>query len=64
MMGTMKISILFGIVSITLTFAMKLDMDMNLGKIYEAAEKELEAQLQLRSTNRYKWTSHTWKTDG
>ena len=43
---------------------MKSDMDMNLDKIYEAAEKELEAQLQLRSTNRYKWTSHTWKTDG
>ena len=64
MVGTMKISILFGIVSITLTFAMKLDIDMNLGKIYKAAEKELEAQLQLQSTNRYKWTSHTWKTDG
>ena len=42
---------------------MKLHTDMNLAEIYEAAEKELEAQ--LRSTNqRYKWTSHTWKTDG
>ena len=43
---------------------MKLHTEMNLAEIYEAAEKELEAQLQLRSANRYKWTSHTWKTDG
>ena len=40
------------------------DYDYGLKTETEAAEKELEAQLQLRSTNRYKWTSHTWKTDG
>ena len=56
----MRFSVLFAIVGVTLTSAKVLDIDLDFRKIYENVEKDMEAQL-LRSSDGYKFTSHTWK---
>ena len=55
----MKFSLVFAIVGITLTTAKVLDLDLDLRKIYEYVEDEMETQ--LRSSEGFKFTGHTWK---
>ena len=55
----MKFSLVFAIVGITLTTAKVLDLDLDLRKIYEYVEDEMETQ--LRSSKGFKFTGHTWK---
>ena len=56
---TMKFSLFFAIVGISLTSAKVLDIDLDLRKIYENVKNQMETQ--LRSADGYKFTGHTWK---
>jgi len=56
---TMKFSLVFAIVGISLTSAKVLDIDLDLREIYENVKNQMETQ--LRSADGYKFTGHTWK---
>merc|ERR1711935_928875 len=56
---TMRFSLVFAIVGISLTSAKVLDIDLDLREIYENVKNQMETQ--LRSADGYKFTGHTWK---